>query len=84
MVAVMPIALPKMDVKAALAVFGDTRREIVERLNEATGEAITTKAAEKWVERGTIPMGWWLVMVALAKANGIKFRLEDFLIWSPQ
>ncbi|OFX03263.1 MAG: hypothetical protein A3E78_12040 [Alphaproteobacteria bacterium RIFCSPHIGHO2_12_FULL_63_12] len=72
---------PKLDVRAVLAVFGDTVREQAETLT-AAGLPTSPKRLEGWIGRRSIPMLGFLGLLAAAKTmDERRFVLERFLEW---
>lgn len=66
----------EIKVRDAVHFFGGPA-ELVRRLN-ALGDPVQLKAVEKWMERGTIPSPWLIVLGALARSEGRSFELSDF------
>lgn len=71
------MAAEQFNVRNAVLFFGGTA-DLVRRV-QAAGFPLKRKAVEKWSERGQIP-GIWLVRLSqMARSEGRKFEIQDFI-----
>jgi hypothetical protein len=67
----------KLNVRNAVRFFGGPVQ--LSRRFDASDSVLTVKAIEKWQERGGIPGIWIVRLVELARTEGRKFEVEDFI-----
>jgi len=66
-----------MDVRGVIKLFGG-RAQLYRKLCGAKVE-ISHRTLDNWIYHGVIPMHRFLQLVDLAKADGLKLKLEDHL-----
>ena len=66
-----------MDVRGIIKIFGG-RAQLYRKLCGAKVE-ISHRTLDNWIYHGVIPMHRFLQLVDLAKADGLKLKLEDHL-----
>jgi hypothetical protein len=66
-----------MDVRGVIKLFGG-RAQLYRKLCAAKIE-ISHRTLDNWIYKGMIPMHRFLQLVDLAKADGLKLKLEDHL-----
>jgi hypothetical protein len=67
----------KLNVAAALERLGGVPSVVV-GLKEV-GAPVHSDTPYQWIQRGIVPMGRWLALMALAKRRAIAFSLNDFV-----
>jgi len=66
-----------IDVRGIIKIFGG-RAQLYRKLCGAKVE-ISHRTLDNWIYHGVIPMHRFLQLVDLAKADGLKLKLEDHL-----
>jgi hypothetical protein len=67
----------QLDVRAAVKFFGGPA-DLARRAGNA-GTPLRVKTIEKWQERGQLPGIWIMRLAQLAKKEGRKFEIYDFI-----
>jgi hypothetical protein len=73
----VPRTHARLDVRAVVKTFGG-QAELCRKLNERT-DRIKVGSIEQWCLRGSIPGPWLVELTALARREGIRFVLDDFI-----
>jgi hypothetical protein len=68
---------PTLNVSSVVQFFGG-RGELYKKLSAAQIE-LSHRTIDNWLYHRTIPMNRFLELVAVAKTNGLKLKIEDHL-----
>jgi hypothetical protein len=68
---------PSINVQSVVQFFGG-RGELYKKLS-AAGVELSHRTIDNWLYHRLIPMSRFLELIAVAKSNGLKFKLEDHL-----
>ena len=68
---------PTLDVSSVVKFLGG-RGELYKKLSAAE-VGLSHRTIDNWIYHGTIPMNRFIELVAVAKANGLKLKLEEHL-----
>ena len=68
---------PTLDVSSVVKFLGG-RVELYRKLSAAEVE-LSHRTIDNWIYHRTIPMNRFIELVAVAKANGLKLKLEEHL-----
>ena len=66
-----------LDVTSVVRFLGG-RGELYRKIS-AAGIELNHRTIDNWIHHRTIPMNRFIELVAIAKANGLKLKLEDHL-----
>jgi hypothetical protein len=68
---------PQLSVSSVVQFFGG-RGELYRKLS-AAGIKLSHRTIDNWLYHRIIPMNRFLELIAIAKANGLKLKIEDHL-----
>ncbi len=66
-----------LDVTSVVRFLGG-RGELYRKLS-AAGIELSSRTIDNWIHHRTIPMNRFIELIAVARANGLKLKLEDHL-----
>lgn len=69
----------KIDVPSVVRFLGGPKQIDADMKAQGFQKPISAKTAQKWCERGTIPMDRWLDLMALAERQSKRLEIRNFI-----